>query len=40
MAENREVRRFLYNARPQRTGAEEKENGYGTDTKVFESDGH
>ena len=29
----------LYNVRPQRTGAEEKENEHGTDKKIFKGIG-
>lgn len=36
----REEQRFLYNVRPQRTGAKEKENEHGTDKKVSQSNGH
>ena len=36
----RKVQRFLYNVRPQRTGAKEKENEYGTDKTRPESNGH
>lgn len=40
IGKTRKAQRFLYNVRPQGTGAKEKENEHGADKEIPQSNGH